>query len=148
MARVTTETRSSEPRQMTAEVLVIDASAAVDLLVETVRADRIRRRLRGARLVVPASFDVEVQSALRGLERSGAVDASRVDQARRALERMPAARSPLQPLADAAWALRHRISLYDAQYVALAESAAAPLLTTDARLARAGDLGISLLLIT
>ena len=44
---------------------------------------------------------------------------------------------PLQVLADRTWQLGHNLSSYDAAYVALAEHLHAPLLTADARLARA-----------
>ena len=42
------------------------------------------------------------------------------------------------PLLHRMWALRDNGSAYDAAYVALAEELGAPLLTLDARLARAG----------
>lgn len=44
---------------------------------------------------------------------------------------------PFEPFGMRVWALRDRVSTYDAWYVALAEALAAPLLTADARLARA-----------
>lgn len=42
-----------------------------------------------------------------------------------------------KPLRARVWALRERMSAYDATYVALAEALDATLLTTDTRLARA-----------
>jgi predicted nucleic acid-binding protein len=39
-------------------------------------------------------------------------------------------------MARRVWGLRHTLSTYDAAYVALAETAAAPLLTCDAPLSR------------
>ncbi len=44
------------------------------------------------------------------------------------------------PLAERAWTLRHNLSFYDALYVALADRLDVPLLTGDARLARAPGL--------
>jgi len=44
------------------------------------------------------------------------------------------------------WELRDRVTAYDALYVALAESLAAPLLTCDARLARTANLTIEIIL--
>jgi predicted nucleic acid-binding protein len=43
-------------------------------------------------------------------------------------------------LADAAWELRDNVTFYDALYVALAAALDVPLLTADARLARAPGL--------
>ncbi|MGL5859749.1 MAG: type II toxin-antitoxin system VapC family toxin, partial [Phycicoccus sp.] len=50
---------------------------------------------------------------------------------------LPVTRWPLEPLAARAWELGHDMSAYDAAYVALAERLECPLLTGDARLARA-----------
>ena len=49
-------------------------------------------------------------------------------------------RIPLAALVDRAWQLRDNVTFYDALYVALAEEAGAPLLTLDARLAKAKGL--------
>ena len=49
-------------------------------------------------------------------------------------------RYPHGPLATAAWALRDNVTYYDALYVALAARLGYPLLTADARLARAPGL--------
>jgi len=50
---------------------------------------------------------------------------------------MKAVRYPHAPLADRIWELRENLTAYDATYVALAEVLDAPLVTMDARLARA-----------
>jgi predicted nucleic acid-binding protein len=50
---------------------------------------------------------------------------------------LPLRRLDHTPLLDRAFALRDNFSAYDAVYVALAEGLAAPLVTADARLARA-----------
>lgn len=42
------------------------------------------------------------------------------------------------------WGLRHRLSAYDAAYVALAERLAATLITRDARLASASARGVTI----
>ena len=48
---------------------------------------------------------------------------------------------PFDVLADAVWRHGHNLSSYDAAYVALAERLGAPLITGDARLARAPGIG-------
>lgn len=46
-------------------------------------------------------------------------------------------RHPVHPLLPRMWTLRESISAYDATYLALAEALGCPVLTADARLARA-----------
>jgi predicted nucleic acid-binding protein len=49
----------------------------------------------------------------------------------------PVHRYPHDLLLPRMWELRHNVTVYDAAYVALAETLAAPLVTCDARLAAA-----------
>ena len=58
----------------------------------------------------------------------------------RALGLLVAERYPHGPSATPAWALRDNVTYYDALYVALAARLGYPLLTADARLARAPGL--------
>ncbi len=44
-----------------------------------------------------------------------------------------------------AWDLRHRLSTYDAFYLALARRLEAPVVTCDRRWAAAGDLGVTVI---
>jgi len=119
-------------------VIVLDASAGVDLLLgirpaSTTVGDRLKTV---DRIHVPALFDIEVLSGLRGHERAGGRSA-RVGEAVRELAALRAIRHPHELLRARSWALRERLSVYDAVYVALAELLDATLLTCDARLARA-----------
>jgi predicted nucleic acid-binding protein len=50
---------------------------------------------------------------------------------------LPLRRYPHGPLLSRIWELRDNLTVYGAAYVALAEALDAPLLTVDARLARA-----------
>ncbi len=133
---------------MRADVVVLDASAAVNLVAVTERAAGVAAALQGATLAVPATFDAEVVSALAGLQRGRRITLDRADAACGRLASLPAQRVALQPLLKAAWDLRHQVSTYDAFYVALARSLAAPLVSTDARLARAGVPGVELVLVS
>jgi predicted nucleic acid-binding protein len=119
-------------------VIVIDASAYVDAVTEaSARANAILARLETERSVyVPAVFDVEVLHALRRLETDDDVPASIVDAGVAELTELRAVRQGHAPLLKRIWELRHNLSAYDAAYVALAEALDAPLLTSDARLAR------------
>lgn len=63
---------------------------------------------------------------------------ARAAQAVADLAALPLLRHGAAPLRQRIWELRDALSAHDAAYVALAEALAVPLLTTDARLARAG----------
>ncbi len=65
------------------------------------------------------------------------------DRARLALNRLSTLRITRYPhtsLIERIWELRHNLTAYDATYIALAETLGAPLVTTDARLARASGI--------
>jgi predicted nucleic acid-binding protein len=113
---------------------VIDAGALAELLLRGLRASRVERAIDGRELVAPAVIDAEILSALRGLVRGRAVDAARALDAISDLQRAPVRRYPLEPLLDQAWALRDRLTAYDALYEALALQLDCPLVTTDDRI--------------
>jgi predicted nucleic acid-binding protein len=50
---------------------------------------------------------------------------------------LPIARYPARALLDRVWSLRHNLTAYDGQYVALAQELSASLLTTDHSMAAA-----------
>jgi len=127
--------------------VVLDASAAVELLLRTPAGGRAEDALRGSRVGVPAHFDAEVFSALGRLVRGGNLEEGLVEPALEELARAPFARYPLQPLLAPAWGLRHNLSLRDALYVTLARRLGALLVTGDARLAKAPALGVVVTLI-
>lgn len=122
-------------------MIVLDASAVVDLVLElSPRADWVAERLErvGAAIFAPHLLDVEALSALRRRVASGELSVSRADAALALLRRLPVERYPHTALLEPMWRLRGRLTAYDAAYVALAEVLDATLLTTDARLGRAG----------
>ncbi|HXU47341.1 MAG TPA: type II toxin-antitoxin system VapC family toxin [Thermoanaerobaculia bacterium] len=127
--------------------VVLDASAAVELLLRTPAGLRAEAALRTHRVVVPAHFDAEVFSALGRLVRGGEVEERSVEPILDQLARAPFLRYTLQPLLAAAWGLRHNLALRDALYVCLARRLAAPLVTADARLAQAPALGVEITLV-
>jgi predicted nucleic acid-binding protein len=87
-------------------------------------------------LHVPHLCPVEVTHALRGLVRSARFDADRAAAALEDLADFPATRHAAEHLLPRIWQLRDTMTVYDATYVALAESLDAPLLTTDEKTAR------------
>lgn len=123
-------------------MLVIDASAAAELVLRRPPASAIERRIRehGADLHAPHLIDVEVLSVLRRLVAGGSATEVRARDALDDYQDLPIERYPHEPLVARAWALRKNFTAYDAVYVALAEAlrkSGAPLLTTDERLGRA-----------
>lgn len=80
---------------------------------------------------------MEFLHALRGLLRSKQTSSERADRAIAHLVRMPLQRFELPAVASRTWQLRDNVTAYDAAYVALAELLSAPLVTSDAHLARA-----------
>jgi predicted nucleic acid-binding protein len=127
--------------------VVLDASAAIELVLRTQAGKRAAAALRWSRVVVPAHFDAEVLSALGRLTRAGELAEKWVEPILAALARAPFVRFTLQPLLTAAWALRRSLALRDALYIALARRLDALLVTADARLARAPDLGVAVSLV-
>ena len=85
-------------------MIVVDASAILEVLLQTPTAPRIEARLfaPGETLHAPHLLDLEVVHVLRLLARI--------------------------------WALRHNLTAYDAAYVALAETLQMTLVTCDTRL--------------
>lgn len=119
-------------------MIVVDASVLVAVLVEAGKpGDRARDRLRDESAAAPALIDAEVLSVLRGLVLARKLPEENARTALRLLVAMPLQRAPLSVLLGRSWELRSNYSAYDALYVALAESLDCPLITNDARLARA-----------
>ena len=120
-------------------MIVLDASAAIDWLLQTAAGQRIEQRIfsHNESLHAPHLLDLEVGQVLRRLVREGSVSAQRADQAIEDLLDLRITRYPHIVLLPRIWRLRHNLSAYDAAYVVLAEHLGARLLTRDARLASA-----------
>ncbi|MBA3523338.1 MAG: type II toxin-antitoxin system VapC family toxin [Geodermatophilaceae bacterium] len=117
--------------------LVLDASAAVELLLRTPKGLAVQAHVRDGLVVAPDLLDVETCSALARLERAGSITRAESDAAAHRLGRLPARRMPAVTLLAVAWSLRDRVRIADAFYVAAAIGLGASLLTCDARLGRA-----------
>lgn len=115
-------------------MLVVDASVLVEALLV---AGPARERLASDNPQAPELIDAELLSVLRRLELAGKLHEGHALQALATADRLGLRRHPSHALWPRAWELRTNISAYDALYLALAEQLDAPLLTADARLARA-----------
>jgi predicted nucleic acid-binding protein len=120
-------------------VIVVDASAAVELLLRTDLGLRVTERVLAGNEQVhgPGLLDIEVCQAVRRLLRKGELSPDRAAQAIDDLEDLPVTRHAHEGLIARIWSLRANMTAYDAAYVALAEALEAPLITCDVRLARA-----------
>ena len=120
-------------------MIVVDASAMVEALIGRDADAELLDALSGD-LEAPHLLDIEVLSALRGLLHSGRLDAAAAEEAREDHFGFTIIRHDAHPLAERVWQLRHQYTSYDANYLALAEALAIPLVTCDAKLA-GGDHG-------
>jgi len=118
-------------------LIVVDASALVELLLRTPAASTVEARLfePGQTLHVPHLLDAEVAQVVRRFAALGDIDATRGAEALTDLTDLPLRRYPHDFLLPRVWQLRHNLTAYDAIYVALAEVLDAPLVTRDTRLA-------------
>jgi predicted nucleic acid-binding protein len=120
-------------------VIVLDASALLEFLLQTRLGIRVEARLftRREEFHAPHLVDVEVAQALRRLVRTSEVSVDRAVEAIADLADLDLHRHPHLDLLTRVWKLRENITAYDATYVALAEALDAPIVTCDAPLARA-----------
>ncbi|MEP1123405.1 MAG: type II toxin-antitoxin system VapC family toxin [Ilumatobacter sp.] len=118
--------------------IVVDASTVVAALIDDGPDGRwAEEQLRSGRVVAPHLLPVEVGHVLRRAESVETVGKDSAALAFAALVRLPIELAPFEPLAERIWELRSNLTIYDAFYVALAESIDAPLATLDLRLAHA-----------
>lgn len=119
-------------------MIVLDASAAVELLLNTEAGKRIAVRVAATDGVhSPHLVDVEIVQVLRRLAMQSEIPYERATIALAHWSELQVERYPHFPFLDRIWALKGNFSAYDAIYVALAEVLQAPLITGDRRLARA-----------
>jgi predicted nucleic acid-binding protein len=120
-------------------MIVLDASAAIDWLLQTSAGQRVEKRIssRNESLHAPHLLDLEVAQVLRRLVREGSLPLRRADEAIADLVDLRVTRYPHFVLLPRVWQLRHNFSAYDAAYLALAEKLGAALVTRDSRLASA-----------
>jgi predicted nucleic acid-binding protein len=119
-------------------LIVIDASAAIELILRTELGEKVERRALTSEehLNAPHLLDLEVAQVLRRLTQLKEISAERALQALQDYRGLLVERAAHQVLLDRIWELRDSMTAYDGAYVALAEALNAPLLTCDGKLAR------------
>ncbi|MFL6076949.1 MAG: type II toxin-antitoxin system VapC family toxin [Mycobacteriales bacterium] len=119
----------------------MDACVVSDALIDD---GPVGRSARGALAVdshwaAPTHLLVEVLSVVRGRTLSGKVKPARAREAIDAMSALVIDQIETVDLVERIWQLRDNLTAYDAAYVAAAELLGCPLLTGDARLAKAPD---------
>jgi predicted nucleic acid-binding protein len=123
-------------------VIVVDASVLANVVGDD-GADgrRARNEVRGAGdIAAPDLVDVETVAVLRKRWLSGTISDHRFSAALDDLEAIDLERYPALPLIRRSYDLRANVTVYDAMYVALAETLGCELVTGDQRLATAPGL--------
>lgn len=123
-------------------MIVLDASAVIEWLLQTPKAAAVEARLLSAptqlsRWHAPHLLDVEVAQVFRKHVAKGMMSAARGHEALQDLLDLPLVRYPHDFLLPRVWELRRNLTAYDAVYVALAETLGVPLVTCDASIAGA-----------
>ena len=120
-------------------MIVLDASAAIDWLLQTPAGLRIEQRIyaRQDTLHTVHLLDVEFVQVLRRLVREGTLTPRRAVEAIEDMAALRIARYPPVLLLQRIWRLRQNLTAYDAAYVALAEELQAPLIIRERRIAAA-----------
>ncbi len=118
--------------------MVLDASGAIELLLNTVPGSRLAERLADDReaVCVPHLIDIEIVQVLRRYVLRGELSPERATLALSHWRDLDLERYPHEPFLAQVWELRDNVSAYDAVYVALAQTLSTVLVTGDRRLAR------------
>jgi predicted nucleic acid-binding protein len=119
--------------------MVLDTSACLDVVLDTEPGRALHGLLldTNAALIAPALLWVEVGRVLRAKLADGALSRTGAEAALADLLDLGVQETHVEPLIVRAWQLRDNFTIDDGVFVALAEAAAQPLLTTDLRLASA-----------
>lgn len=120
-------------------MIVLDASALLEVLLQTPAAEPIAARIfdPDESLHAPHLLNVEVAQVLRRYTLAGEIDAERGREALNDLDDLALERYAHGPLMPRIWALRDNLTTYDAAYLALAEALGAALVTCDGGVHRA-----------
>ncbi len=116
---------------------VVDASVAVEFVLETQLGVDAAGILRNNRLSAPELLDLEVLSALRKFVLSNELSDEAALSAIAELEQLRVRRVSHEGLAELTWQYHRNVSIYDAIYLATAKKQNLEVLTADSRLSRA-----------
>ena len=129
--------------------MVLDASGAVELLLNTAAGKRLATRLTDDSEVVhaPHLIDLEITQVLRRYTRHGTLNARSGALALARWRDLDIQRYSHEPFLDRIWQLRDTVTAYDAVYVALAEALSTVLVTGDRRLVGSSGVNVAIELV-
>jgi len=130
-------------------LIVIDASAVIELLLRTARGKKVEARVLKAeeQLHAPHLIDIEIAQALRRLVQLKELTSARGKEALEDHRSLHIKRAAHHDMLPRIWQLRDSTTAYDSAYVALAEALEVPLVTCDAKLARSHGHGAKIELV-
>lgn len=117
-------------------MIVLDASAAIDLLLRRGAHESVARLVADQDAQSSELLIAEVLHALRRFEHRGELTPERAAQAVDDLVDLPVELWPLAPSTRDVWRVRADVTAYDGVYVVLAAELDAVLVTTDGPLSR------------
>ena len=123
-------------------IVVVDASAAVEYLLQTALGVRVGTLIEAADVAAPELLDAEVLAVLRREVLTGRLAERRATEAVGDLRDWGIERLSHKTLLDAAWKLRGHVTAYDALYVSAAQARGAALVTADGSLSLAPALSV------
>lgn len=126
-------------------MIVVDTSAMIEVLINSPAGRRIARRIADPDLSLhaPHLLDIEVTQVLRSYVLKRLMAEDRARQILEDFSQLDIHRYEHHQLLLQVWRFRHRVTAYDASYVALAVVLDAPVLTMDRRLAKTPGLPVA-----
>ena len=115
-------------------MIVIDASAVLEILARTAAGLELETVLLDSDLHAPHVIDLEVLNAIGRWERTGVIRRGEAAPILDAFLSMGITRYSHTPFAQPIWELRHNLTAYDAAYLTLARALDARLVTMDSAL--------------
>ena len=118
-------------------MIVLDASAAIELLLNTGTGKLINREIisRETTLHAPHLIDLEIIQVLRRYVLTREIPETRAMTAINHWLQLDVTRYPHEPFTASIWQYRNNLTAYDAAYVVLAKALDASLITCDRALA-------------
>ena len=129
--------------------MVLDASGAIELLLNTAAGKRLSARLadESEAVHVPHLIDMEIAQVLRRYVRHGMLPERTGALALERWRSLDVERYSHEPFLGRVWQLRDNLTAYDAVYIALAEALSTVLVTGDRKLVGALRVGVAIELI-
>ena len=129
-------------------MIVLDASAVLEWLFDTPKAEALQRILdEETNLHAPELIDIEVTQVIRRYHLNQGISVERCQQALDDFCDLPIHRVSHRDLLPLIWHYRDNLSAYDASYVALAELLNTRLITSDRKLSNAPNLAAEIQLL-